>query len=206
MEAGAYKSWLSAIAVLLTFTAFLPYVLSILRGQTRPHVFSWVIWGMNTSVAFLAAIQAGGGIGTWAIGFSAGVTSGIAVLAYVKRADITVTHTDRLFFTMALTAMPLWYWLNDPLWAACLVTVIELLGFGPTLRKTWQQPYSESITFLTLLIVRNTLVIASFERHTMTTVMFPGAMAAACLALVLIMAMRRPMVAAMNVSIRPGGE
>lgn len=192
MGAGSYQSWLGTLAVFLTCIAFLPYILSILRGQTRPHVFSWVIWGMNTSVAFLAILHAGGGPGAGVIGFSAGVTLFIAVLAYIKRADVTVTSVDRLFFAVALAAMPLWYWAEDPLWAIWLITVIELLGFGPTLRKTWFQPFSESMTFMVLLVVRNALVIAALDLHSTTTVLFPAAMAAACLALIAIMVWRRP--------------
>jgi len=38
----------------LTFVAFVPYFRSIFSGTTRPHVFSWVVWGTNTSVAFVA--------------------------------------------------------------------------------------------------------------------------------------------------------
>lgn len=199
MDAGAYQSWLSAVAVILTCVAFLPYILSIFRGRTRPHVFSWVIWGLNTSVAFLATLHAGGGLlGSGVIGFSAGVTLFIAVLAYMKRADVSVTLTDRLFFIAALAAMPLWHWADDPLWAVLLITLIELLGFGPTFRKTWAQPFSESMVFLALLVVRNALVIIALERHTTTTMLFPAAMAAACLALIAIMAWRRPQFSAIT--------
>lgn len=196
MEEGAFRYWLSAVAVILTCVAFLPYVLSILYGRTRPHVFSWVIWALNTSVAFLAMLHAGGGAGAGVIGFSAGVTLLIAVLAWVRRADVTVTLTDRLFFAAALAAMPLWHWSDDPLWAVGLITAIELLGFGPTLRKTWSQPFSESMAFFVLLAVRNGLVIAALDRHTTTTVLFPAVMAGACLALIAIMVWRRPLVAA----------
>ncbi|WP_367025944.1 hypothetical protein ABZN20_16280 [Methylococcus sp. ANG] len=196
METGSYQSWLSAVAVILTWIAFLPYILSTFRGQTRPHVFSWVVWGMNTSVAFLATLHAGGGLfGAGVIGFSAGVTLFIAVLAYLKRADVSVTTSDRLFFIMALAAMPLWHWADDPLWAVWLITVIELLGFAPTFRKTWAQPFSESMGFLVLLVIRNALVIAVLDRHTTVTVLFPAAMAAACLALIAVMVWRRPRVA-----------
>lgn len=197
MDAMAYKSWMSAVALCLTCVAFLPYILSILRGSTRPHVFSWVVWGMNTSVAFLATFYAGGGIlGSGVILFSAIVTLFIAVLAYIKRADVSITRSDWLFFILALAAMPLWYWAADPLWAIWLITLIELLGFGPTFRKTWMQPFSESMVFMLLLVVRNALVIAALDRHTTATVLFPAAMAGACLALIAIMAWRRPRVAA----------
>ena len=38
-----YKELLSAVAIALTFVAFLPYIRSILTNKTKPHVFSWLI-------------------------------------------------------------------------------------------------------------------------------------------------------------------
>lgn len=189
------KPWLGLLAAILTCVAFLPYIVSILRGQTRPHVFSWVIWSINTSVAFLAMLHAGGGAGAVVIGFSAGVTLFITILAWIHRADVEVTISDRLFFIAALAAMPLWHWMEDPFWAIWLITLIELLGFGPTLRKTWSQPYSESMTFYVVMMLRNVLVIAAMDHITLTTSLFPGAMALVCVGLIAIMVWRRPLAA-----------
>ncbi|MDX9742026.1 MAG: hypothetical protein RBT81_12765 [Gammaproteobacteria bacterium] len=194
----ALRPWLGVLAAIITCIAFLPYILSILRGQTRPHVFSWVIWSINTSVAFLATLHAGGGAGAVVIGFSAGVTLLIAILAWINRADVAVTISDRLFFIAALAAMPLWHWMEDPFWAIWLITLIELLGFGPTLRKTWTQPFSESMTFYVVMMLRNVLVIAAMDRITLTTALFPGAMAMACVGLIAIMVWRRPLAASIT--------
>jgi hypothetical protein len=40
---SAYKEVLAAIAIALIFAAFLPHIISIRSGKTKPHVFSWVI-------------------------------------------------------------------------------------------------------------------------------------------------------------------
>ena len=61
------KEFLSAIAIALTLIAFLPYIRSILRGKTKPHVFSWLIWGTTTFVVFLAQLADEGGVGAWPI-------------------------------------------------------------------------------------------------------------------------------------------
>ena len=39
-----WKEGLGLLAILMTFYAFYPYIRSIRVGETRPHVFSWVIW------------------------------------------------------------------------------------------------------------------------------------------------------------------
>jgi hypothetical protein len=187
MDAIGLKAWSGAAAAALTLLAYLPYLWAILLGDIRPHVFTWIIWGTATMLGFAAALDSGGGWGAWVIGLSAVTSFVVATLAYVKRADVTISHTDVLFFAVALAAVPLWVLAHDPLWAVLLLTLIELLGFGPTFRKTWHAPRSESMTFLVLLILRNTLILSALERYTLTTVLFPAAAGAACLALVAIM-------------------
>lgn len=191
MDPPTLQSGLAFLAMMLTFIAFVPYFRSIFAGTTRPHVFSWVVWGTNTSVAFVATLSADGGAGAWAIGFSAAITLAVAALAWQRRADMHITRGDWLFFLAGLAAIPLWFVASDPLWAIVLVTAVELLGFGPTMRKSWHQPWSEPVGFLAILIVRNALVIAALAQRTLTTVLFPAAMAGACILLMGILLGRR---------------
>ena len=130
-----YKETFSLIAIVITLAAFIPYIREIFRGTIRPHIFSWVIWGVTTLLIFLAQLEDNGGAGTWPIGVSASITIFIAYLAYLKRADVTITRADWLFFIAALLSLPLWYWTSDPLWAVILLTAIDVAGFGPTVRK-----------------------------------------------------------------------
>ena len=191
MESLLYKEILSAIAIALTFAAFVPYIRAILGGTTRPHVFSWVIWGSTTFVVFLAQIEGKAGVGAWPIGVSGSITLFIACLAYVRRADITITKSDWLFFISALSSLPLWYVTSDPLWAVVILTIIDVLGFGPTVRKAYSFPHSESLLFFALFAVRNVLVILALESYSVTTVLFPAVIAVACVSLVAMVRYRR---------------
>ena len=186
-----YKEILSGIAIALTFAAFVPYFRAIIAGSTRPHVFSWVIWGSTTFVVFLAQLQDQGGIGAWPIGVSGIITIAIACLAYLKRGDVHITKTDWMFFLAALSSLPLWYFTSDPLWAVVVLTTVDLLGFGPTIRKTYHQPYSESLTFFALFAIRNLLVVMALEHYSLTTVLFPAVIALACIALMGMIVYRR---------------
>jgi hypothetical protein len=190
-----YKQVLSAVAIGLTLAGLLPYLVSILTGATRPHVFSWVTWGVTTLVVFLAQLEGGGGAGAWPIGVSGSITLVIAVLAYLKRADVTITATDWLFFAVAMSSLPLWYLTSDPLWAVIVLTFVDVLGFGPTVRKAWQLPYSESVLFFALFSVRNLVVVMALEHYSLTTVLFPAAIAAACMLLIAMIVYRRALLA-----------
>jgi O-antigen/teichoic acid export membrane protein len=90
---------LSAIAIVLTFVGFWPYGRSILKGDTKPHVFSWVIWSAVTLIVFFAQLAAKGGAGAWPTGVSGVITTGIAILAWMRRGELKITRMDWLQFS-----------------------------------------------------------------------------------------------------------
>jgi hypothetical protein len=186
-----YKEILSAVATLMTFVAFYPYLRGILGGTVTPHVFSWVIWAATTLVVFFAQVQSGGGVGAWPIGISGGITAVIALLAYARRADASITRSDWLFFISALASLPLWYFTSDPMWAVVVLTAVDILGFGPTLRKAYAFPHSESPLFFALFAVRNFLVVLALESYSIATVLFPAAVAVACVLVIALIVVRR---------------
>ena len=190
----SYKEFLSAIAILITLIAFAPYIYAILKNTIKPHVFSWFIWGATTFVVFLAQLQGNAGVGAWAIGVSGIITIFIALLAYWKRADVAITRTDWWFLFAAMFSLPLWYATSDPLAAVVVLTVVDALGFGPTLRKVYAAPRSESLMFFALFALRNTIVVLALEHYSVTTVLFPAVMAAACVLVIVIMYYRRHIV------------
>lgn len=182
---------LSAAAITLTLIAFFPYIGSILKEKTKPHVFSWVIWGSTTFVVFLAQLADKGGAGAWPIGVSGIITMYVALLAYIKKSDSTITGIDWLFFFLALASLPLWYFTADPLWAVVILTLVDVIGFGPTFRKAYSRPFEEKLTFFAIMAARNLISIAALEHYSLTTVLFPAVIAGACLALILLVVYRR---------------
>ena len=186
-----FNELLTLLALALTLVAFVPYLRDILRNRIRPHVFSWVIWGLTTFVAFLAQISAGAGIGALPIGLSGLLTIAVAVLAFLKRADLHITRLDWVFFLAALSALPLWFFTADPTAAIVVLTTVDMLGFGPTFRKVWQQPHTESIPFYSLFLFRSVLVVMAVSELSVATVLFPAAVAVACTLVIMIIIVRR---------------
>lgn len=186
-----FKELLSALAIAFTLIAFYPYIKSIHHGTTRPHVFSWIIWGSTTFVVFLAQLADGGGVGTWAVGLSGVITLYVAWLAYRKKTDVSITRPDYLFLCSALTAIPIWYITADPLWAVVILTTIDMLGFGPTFRKAYHQPFGERLHLYVLMGLRSLVVIAALEHYSVTTVLFPASIAIACLTFIVMVTHRR---------------
>lgn len=186
-----YKQLLGAIAIGITIIAYYPYIRSIIQGKIKPHVFSWVIWGTSTCIVFLAQLADKGGAGAWVIGFSGIISIYVAFLAFIKRSDSSITRIDWLFFIFAMTALPIWYLTSDPLWAVVILTTVDVLGFAPTFRRSYIRPFEEQLMFYVVMAVRNLIVVSALENYSLTTVLFPATIAAACLIFSLMVVYRR---------------
>lgn len=90
-----------------------------------------------------------------------------------------------------MASLPFWYFTADPLWAVIILTAVDVLGFGPTVRKAYSHPFEENLTFFLIFMVRNLVVITALELHSLTTVLFPAVIAAACFALIIMTLYRR---------------
>lgn len=191
MDPSLSKPVLSALALALTLAIYVPYIRSIRDGRTRPHAFSWGIWALGTFTVFFAQRAGDGGVGTWAIALSGLITAYVAALAWRHPQRMPAMRSDWIFLFVALSALPCWWLTADPLWAVIILTGMDIAGFGPTFRAAYHHPHDESLSFYLLGAVRNLLVVLALERYSWTTVLFPAAVGVACVAFVILVALRR---------------
>jgi hypothetical protein len=170
------KDILGVTAVILTFIGYIPYIRDILKGKTKPHVYSWLLWGFVTAIAF--ALQYGGGAGigafvTLAASLASLLCTTVFFLALFSKGKKDITVIDTLFLLAALVALGLWLFAKQPIMSTLLVTVIDILGFAPTIRKSWNNPYSETISFYFLNAIRFTLAVLSLQHYNVVTTLYP---------------------------------
>jgi hypothetical protein len=191
MQNHPYSSIFNALAIILTILSFIPYTRSILQGKTKPHVFSWLVWGLATTIVFFAQLAGGGEAGAWSIGLSGLLTLGVAWMAFQRRLDTAITGMDWIFFLLALSSLPFWFFTKNPFWAVVILTAVDTLGFGPTFRKAYEKPFEEELTLYVLTSVRNLLSITVLETQSWTTVLFPGFVAFTCGVFTVMVLIRR---------------
>ncbi|PJZ44781.1 hypothetical protein [Leptospira brenneri] len=185
------RSFVTVIAVFLTFYAYIPYIKGIRFGNIRPHVFSWIIWGVTTFIVFFAQIAGNGGVGSFPIGVSGIITFLVAFFAYRKRGDIEITHSDWFFFGLALSSLPFWFYFSDPLAAVVVLSLADILGFVPTFRKGYILPNSEPLGFYLIFLFRNILAMFALAEWNVTTLLFPGSAGIACVVFVVMVKIRK---------------
>ena len=132
------------IASLLVFVGYAPYVIDTLKGKTKPHIYTWFIWGVVTLLVFFFQFNAGAGAGSW-LTLSAGLVCLFIFMLSFRHGARNITRLDAVFLMLALVALGLWVITKQPLVSVILLVVIDMLGFIPTIRKSWNKPYTETL-------------------------------------------------------------
>lgn len=192
---------LGALATIIGLIGYAVYIKTIIRGNTRPHVFSWFVWGLLTTIAWFAQMADGAGPGAWVTGMTAGVSYVIVVLAYFKsRANFDIAKSDIATFAAALASIPLWLITGDPLLAVILISVIDALGFYPTFRKGFHKPDEEALFHYNMAAVKFVIGILAIENFTWVTVLYPASLVFMNAAFVSMVMWRRHVARAVNPS------
>ena len=127
------KEFIGLIAAALALISLIPYIVDIIRGKTKPHVYTWIIWAIVTVLAFIIQWQQGGGAGSWTTGVTGILTILIMILAF-KKGTKDITKSDRILFIGALLAIPIWYFVGNSTLSIIIVTLIDVVAFLPTMR------------------------------------------------------------------------
>lgn len=185
------KEIFAGVGILFMLASYAIYIYSIYKGGTRPHPFSWFIWGLLTAIAFMAQISDGAGVGAVITFLSALISFIIAGIGYRRRATIIISPSDKWAFILSLSAIPLWLITQTPLWSVLLITVIDMAGFYPTFRKSWNAPEQESTLSYALGGFKHLFTLMALENISMITALFPFSLLLSNFALIAMIFFRK---------------
>ncbi len=166
------KAIISIIAVVLTFVGYFPYIRDTLKGKTTPHVYTWFIWAFVTAIAYGLQVSGGAGVGSW-------VTLSIIIACFsvfilgLRNGRKNITKLDTLFFVLSFVALFLWLIAKQPVLSVILVSTVDMLGFVPTIRKSWNKPYSETLFLYELNTFRHGLSLLALQQYSVITWLYP---------------------------------
>lgn len=84
-----------------------------------------------------------------------------------------ITKLDTVFFILSLVALFLWLVAKQPVLSVILVASTDMLGFVPTIRKSWNKPYSETLFLYELNTIRHGLSLLALEQYNIVTWLYP---------------------------------
>ena len=185
-----YHIVLGVVSSIIGFSSFFPYFRDILRGTTKPHPFTYFIWGLINAIAFFAQISAGGGPGSWVSGVVTLECLAVALLA-LRWGEKDITKLDWLCLMGAFMGIVLWRITNEPLTAIVFVTITDGLAAIPTFRKSYWKPDEETASSYVLGALRSLIALPALTIFNFTTALYPAFVALVDIALVALLLVRR---------------
>jgi hypothetical protein len=167
-----YKIIFGYTAAIISVASYIPYYKSIFSGKTKPHAFTWLIWSILSSTAFFAQFLNQAGPGSWVTGVTALTCFGVFVLSLFKGYKDFVLF-DYFALAGAAVALVAWYLQKDPTLSVILVAIVDNLGFLPTFRKSYINPFTENLVIYKWSIVKYIFAFFAFESYTFVTLIFP---------------------------------
>jgi hypothetical protein len=166
---------LGAIGVLALVIAVISYTIYIthtLKGWTKPHAITWLVWALLNGFVFGEQMVAGAGPGAWVTGGAAIANLLIAGLALFK-GERSITYLDWLCLALTAVLLLSWQSIDDPSIAVLLAIAIFMIGFIPTLRKSARSAHEETATTFALNGIKFFLAVAALSTISVATVVYP---------------------------------
>jgi len=159
------------ISIASVVVGFYTYFRDIFKRKTAPHLYTWLIWGITQGTATVASWHGGGKFG--AISLAAGTILVIAVFCItIKYGTKNITKGDAILLFVALLAIIVWWRMDDPLIAVLMVTGIDAIGFIFTFRKSFAEPWSETLSFWASMAMASVFLIVSTAQYNFLTVTY----------------------------------
>ena len=170
--------WGATLAVLgmgIAVARYAMYYRDIFRGITKPHPFTWFIWGLMNVIVWFAQTSSGAGAGAWVTGLVALACLSISAVALFKGEKV-ITRLDWFCFFSALLGIVLWRITNEPLVAVILVTLTDAIAYVPTYRKSFYKPYEETASSYSLAALRSVFAVLSLDSFALVNWLFPASL------------------------------
>jgi hypothetical protein len=167
------KEILGALSVAIALIAYGIYLWQTLRGEIRPHPLSWLIFGTLTATGFWIQRDQGAGAGSWVMGVTAGLSFLLCLLSF-GRGGRKYPARDWSFLLAAAIVFLFYLWTREPTVSAILAAVIDVFGYGPTIRKANERPYSDSVTSFTLNSLKFIPSLFAMDSVSVATILYPS--------------------------------
>lgn len=173
------KEILAIIASILAIVGNISYLKDTIKGNVKPHPYTWFIWSIVSMTTFFGGLVKGAGIGALPTGVAEAFTIVIFLysLQYLfKKHKGHIHKSDHYFFVIALLGLIPWALTKDPTISVIVVVAIDVVAFIPTLRKTWIRPQTERPLLYEMNVSRHILTLFALNSYNIATTLHSIAM------------------------------
>jgi hypothetical protein len=151
----------------------IPYVRDTLRGSTRPHRGTWLIWGVLAVVVCFSQYADGASWSLIMAAVQAVLTTGIFMLS-IRRGEGGVSPVELLMIGIASAGVVGWIVADEPLVATACVVAADLLGAAMMVPKTYRDPESETLVTFAFASLGGALAAGAVGSVDLSLLLYPA--------------------------------
>jgi len=163
---------LGVLAGLVGIGDTIPYVRDTLRGATRPHRGTWLIWSVLAMVVCLSQRADGASWSLLMVGTQAVLTSLIFLLA-IDRGEGGMSRSDAILIAIASGGVIGWILADEPIIATGCVVVADLIGATMKIPKTYRDPDSETLATFAFASLSGMLAAGAVGALDLSLLLYP---------------------------------
>jgi hypothetical protein len=186
----SFKDIMGTLSVAIALFSYALYVWKTFRAHARPHPLSWLIFGVLSGTGFLIQLDQSAGAGSWVMGVTAAVCFMLCLIG-LWQGERTFPWYEWAFLAAAAIVFAFYLWSQQPAASAILASIVNVLGFGPTLTKAWSRPHSDSASTFMLNGLKFVPSLFAMDSVTIATCVLPASLVVTNLAVAAIIAARR---------------
>ena len=160
------------IAGILSFSAYLFYIVAIIKGTTKPSRATWFIWAF-IGLVLAISYKASGAEDTIWVPISEAIAPTIIALLSIKYGVGGTDKVDVLAFTGSVFSLILWWIFNSPVIALVSNLAIDFFAALPTVKKSWTNPEEENRFAWTITTIANVFNIFAIDKFIFAIIIYP---------------------------------
>ena len=184
------KTFFAVIAAVIGVAAFYPYLRDTFSLKTKPHAYTWLIWTITQGTATAAIWYGGGGLGGLNLAICTFLIASVFFFS-LRFGTKNITKADTAVLVAALVAIIFWWRLHEPVLAVLMVSLIDILGYIPSFRKSYREPWSETLVSWAAFVVSDIFALLALREYNLLTMTYIISIAVSNAALVFFCLSRR---------------
>jgi hypothetical protein len=150
----------------------IPYVRDTLRGATRPHRGTWLIWGVLAVVVSLSQYADGA---SWSLIMAAtqAVLTGLIFGLSIRRGEGGLSSPELVMIAVAGGGVIGWMVADEPLVATVCVVAADLVGAAMMVPKTYHDPDSETLATFVFASLGGALAAGAVGAVDLSLLLYP---------------------------------
>ncbi len=169
MEIHYLLGMLSAVVFTL---AYAPYVVSILKGRTKPHPFSWFLWSVIGVISLFFYIKVGAHE-TLPFAYCGAVLPFFIFFLSMRYWRGGFSKFDYLVLSVSLLSIVFYALFHSANVSLTISIIADMMAFLPTVRKTYIDPSSESFASWGMFLLSYILGVLAVSVWSYGVAVFP---------------------------------